>query len=108
MSKIPRALSPGEEAMALHLRAEKILFIREYRFHKERKWRFDFVLPKSRIAIEIEGGIWKRGAHTRGKGFEEDAEKYNAAAKLGFLVLRYSTDMVLAGQAINDVLEMLR
>ena len=106
--RIPKPLSPGEEAFALHLRAEKIVFIREYRFHPERKWRLDFVLPVSRIAIEIEGGIWRGGAHVRGKGFEEDCEKANAVAKCGFKLLRYSTAMVLRGDAINDVLEILK
>jgi hypothetical protein len=30
------------------------------------------------------------------------------AVKLGWSVLRYSTDMVLAGDAINDILELVR
>jgi very-short-patch-repair endonuclease len=59
------------------------------------------------IAVEIEGGVFTSGGHSRGKGYEKDCEKYNAAVKLGWRVLRYSTDMVLAGTAINDVLEIL-
>ena len=49
MSKIPKALSPGEEALQLHLRAEKVLFICEYEFCPGRKWRFDFVLTGDAI-----------------------------------------------------------
>ena len=109
---IPKALSPGEEAFSLHCRAEGIPVCREYRFDPIRKWRFDFAIypNDAKIAVEIEGGIFSRvaGAHTRGKHFESDCEKYNTAVKLGWRVLRYSTDMVLAGTAINDVLEALK
>jgi very-short-patch-repair endonuclease len=111
VSKIPKALSPGEEALQLHLRAEKVLFICEYEFCPGRKWRFDFVLTGEehrKIGIEIEGGVWSGGRHTRGKPFERDCEKHNMAVKLGWSVLRYSTDMVLAGDAINDILELVR
>ena len=107
--RIPKPLSPGEEAFALHLRAEKIVFIREYQFHPTRKWRFDFVFPERFLAVEIEGvtrGIGSR--HQRTEGLVKDAEKYNAAAKLGWRVLRYTSRMVLRGDAINDVLEILK
>ena len=41
-------------------------------------------------------------------GFSKDMDKYNAAAKLGWRVLRYTTHMAVRGDAINDVLELLR
>lgn len=104
----PKALSKGEAAFALHCRAEGLKPIPEYRLDVERKWRFDFAFPDEMIAVEIEGGIWSGGRHTRGKGFELDCAKYNYAAKLGWRVLRYSTGMVTAGTAINDVLEALK
>ncbi len=103
-----KKLSPGEEAFALHCRAEDLHPERECQFHPERKWRFDFAFHKPMIAVEIEGGIWNAGRHNRGSSFEKDAEKYNAAAKLGWRVMRYSTEMVMRGEAINDVLEVLR
>jgi len=101
---IPKPLSPGEEAFALHCRAEKIVVDREYLFHPTRKWRFDFIVHGTMIAIEIEG----RGRHQSFSGFEADAEKYNAAAKLGWRVLRYTPAMVMRGDAINDLLEILK
>ncbi len=30
---------------------------REYRFHRERRWRFDFAWPDYKVAVEVEGGI---------------------------------------------------
>ena len=105
MSKIPQPGSPGEEAFALHCRAEDISSPkREYLFHRERKWRFDFAWPHFLLAVEVEG----RGRHQSFGGFEKDAEKYNAAAKLGWRVLRYTPAMIMRGDAINDVLEILR
>jgi hypothetical protein len=67
--------------------------VEEYRFHPERKWRFDRALPDKLIAIEIEGGIHSGGRHTRGKGFTGDCEKYNQAVLLGWRVFRFTSDM---------------
>jgi len=60
----------------------------EYRFASPRRWRFDYAWPKYLVALEVEGGVWIRGRHTRGSGFLKDMEKYNAAASRGWLVLR--------------------
>lgn len=61
----------------------------EYTFHPKRKWRFDFAWKKAQLCVEMEGGIWSRGRHVRGQGYIDDMEKYNAAALLGWCVLRY-------------------
>jgi len=108
MSKIPRPLSPGEETLALHLRAHEIAFVREYEFARPRKYRFDFAFPDKKIAIEIDGGTkFGQSRHSRGKGYEDDCTKLNTAVKMGWAVLRYTTEMVERGDAINDVLEAM-
>lgn len=98
-----KTLSPGEEAFSLHCRVEHLNPEREFYFAKPRQWRFDFAFPAIKLAIEIEGGTWSGGRHSRGSGMETDMEKYNTAAMLGWHVLRYSTGMVKAGTAINEV-----
>jgi very-short-patch-repair endonuclease len=55
-----------------------------------RKWRFDYAILDHKIAIEIEGGVWIGGRHTRGSGFVKDMEKYNKAAVIGWRVLRFT------------------
>jgi very-short-patch-repair endonuclease len=100
-------LSPGEEAFALHCRAEKLQPVREFRFHPERKWRFDFAFLQHGLAVEIEGGAWNAGRHTRGSGFEADCRKYAEAAMLGWRVMRFSTQMVMSGEAIDFVLKFV-
>jgi very-short-patch-repair endonuclease len=72
----------------------------EFKFHPDRKWRFDFAWPHARIALEIEGGVWTGGRHTRGSGFLRDMDKYNAAGILGWRVFRATPQQVKNGQAI--------
>lgn len=69
-------------------RTEGLTVVREYEFHPQRKWRFDYALPRERIALEVEGGVWQYGRHNRAAGFLGDMDKYNAAAVLGWRVLR--------------------
>lgn len=61
----------------------------EYRFHEARKWRFDYAWPERKIAVEIDGGVFVQGRHNRGAGYRKDTEKLNAAAELGWRVMRY-------------------
>jgi len=62
----------------------------EYRFHPVRRFRFDVAWPDNQIAVELEGGIYSGGRHSRGKGFQNDCHKYNLAAECGWTVLRYT------------------
>lgn len=101
-----KLLSKGEEAFALHCRVENIAVVRELCFHPKRRWRFDFAIPDRMIAIEIEGGA--NGRHQRIGGFIRDCYKYNAAAKLGWRVFRYTTAMVMSGEAINEIMELVK
>lgn len=92
--------SIAELLLAKHLKELGISFEREWRFHPQRKWRFDFALctvnrdiPTS-YAIEIDGGIWTNGRHTRGKGFEADLRKLNEALRFGWNVIRFTPNMI--------------
>lgn len=101
-------LSPGEEEFALHCRAYGLTPVREYRFTPTRKFKFDFAWPDLMLAVEIEGGTrFGRSRHSRGDGFERDCVKYNLAALEGWKVLRFTTQMVHSGEAINTVREVL-
>jgi hypothetical protein len=73
--------------------------VAEYRFHPRRRWRFDWAWPSARVALEIEGGAWTQGRHTRGKGFVADMEKYNAATLAGWRVLRVTPQQFENGEA---------
>lgn len=75
----------------------------EYRFAPPRRWRFDWSWPSSRVALEIEGGVWTRGRHTRGTGFLKDMEKYNEAGARGWIVLRCTPDGVLSSATLDYI-----
>ncbi len=73
----------------------------EYRFHPTRKWRFDagwdLLFAHALIAIEVHGGAFSKGRHTRGKGFSDDCEKMATAAAMGWRVLPVTTEQLEAG-----------
>lgn len=96
-----------EAKLARELKTLKIKFEQEFYFHPERKWRADFHLIDKKILVEVEGGIWSGGRHTRGKGYIGDMEKYNAATMMGFQVIRFSTDQVKSGHAIQQLEKMV-
>ncbi|HXG10564.1 MAG TPA: hypothetical protein VNK04_12450 [Gemmataceae bacterium] len=82
--------------------------VREYRFAPPRFWRFDYAWPAERIALEVEGGIWVRGRHVRGRGYEADLTKYNEATLAGWTVLRVTPAMLADGRALAWLERALR
>lgn len=62
----------------------------EWQFHATRGWQFDYAWPLHLVALEIEGGIWKKGggAHSHPLNIVRDCEKYSEAAILGWRILR--------------------
>lgn len=80
----------------------------EYRFHPARRWRFDLAWPDARLGVEVEGGIWTSGRHSRGEGFEADCAKYNEAVLAGWRVLRVTPAMIEDGRALAWIERALR
>jgi very-short-patch-repair endonuclease len=82
--------------------------IPEYKFDAVRKWRFDFAYPEYKLGIELDGGVFTQGRHTRGVGFINDCEKLNAATMQGWRVLRYTQNTLSnAIPQINAIIELL-
>jgi very-short-patch-repair endonuclease len=80
----------------------------EHKFHPTRKWRFDFAHIEKRVAIEIEGGTWMQGGHSRGRGYQEDCEKYNEAVRLGWRVFRLTGKMITVQNVGNIIAEVIK
>lgn len=101
--------SRAVDLFQIHMRELGLSLIREYKFHPNRKWAFDFALAcgksdvlggrRLKVGFEIDGGVYSRGRHTRGAGYEEDIRKYTEAMILGWQVIRFSTGMVDSGEA---------
>ena len=75
--------------------------VKEYRFHPQRRWRFDYALPEHKIALEVEGGVWTGGRHTRPQGFLGDIEKYNTATLMGWRVFRTTPEELVRSATLN-------
>lgn len=84
-------------------------YVKEHVFHTTRKWRFDYAWLDLKVALEIHGGVFTNGRHTRGKGFSEDKVKMNSAQLLGWIVIEATTAQVKNGQMlswINEAIEV--
>ena len=85
----------------------------EYKFHPDRKWRFDFCFRQNPddsrywLALEVEGAIWMNpskqsmGSHVRPKHFVKDMEKYNEAAALGYRLIRVEPKDLCTQDTVN-------
>lgn len=79
----------------------------EFQFHPKRKWKFDYAWEEYKIALEVEGGIFTGGRHTRPKGFIGDMEKYNSAAVLGWRIIRVQPKELETKKTIDLLKEIL-
>lgn len=97
-------MSALEDLLVFQLRAVKVPApVREFRFAPPRRWRFDLAWPDRRIAVEVQGGVWTAGRHTRGRGAEADAEKLSCAAVGGWRVLLVTRTHIESGAAVRWV-----
>lgn len=79
----------------------------QFRFHPARRWRFDLAFESQKLAVEIDGGVYVGGGHTRGAQFERDREKDAEAMLLGWRVLRVTPRHVKDGRALRWIMEAL-
>lgn len=91
-----RGASPLERDFALRWATLKHApeLRREFCWSRRRQWRFDFAHPGSKVAIELDGGIWRgtKGAHG-GRGAIRDREKDFDAIMDGWAVIRLTPEM---------------
>lgn len=85
-------------------------FERQHQFALPREWRIDFAWLDLRLAVEIQGGIWRKsgGAHSHPTNIVRNITKYNALAALGWRLLQFPTDDVQSGSALLYTMTVLR
>src|SRR4029077_13770481 len=82
--------------------------VMQHKFHPTRKWRWDFSWPDQLLAVEIQGGAFWGGRHTRGAEQAKDYEKQREAVKLGWRVLPFNTkDLDDVVSVVECVVELL-
>lgn len=97
----------------------RVNIVAELQFAPPRKFRFDYAIPSVFLAIEVDGGAFKRrtyrnkkgelittigGRHNSGIGFLKDMEKLNLATMMGWRILRFTP----AQLCTNVTIEMIR
>lgn len=73
-----------------------------------RRYRFDFAYLEARLAVEVSGQIWHKGAHTSGRGVTRDAAKANELACIGWRLLVFTPEMIADGTARDFTRRALR
>jgi very-short-patch-repair endonuclease len=97
-------INTGEEAFIFWCNAMKLARpVRNFRFHKTRKFEIDFAWPSLRIGVEIQGGVWTRGAHGRPANIIRDMVKHNLLLDMGWRVYHYTPSEVISGLAVQHV-----
>jgi len=106
--------STAELTLEAQLSQAGIAFEREFRFDPTRRWRADFRIPNHdthefhmSILVEIDGGAYVNGRHSRGAGVEADCEKTSAAAILGYRVIRLTPKQVEDGRGLEWIRQAL-
>jgi hypothetical protein len=74
----------------LTLKSLNIEFVKEYKFHPSRRWKFDYAIPDKKLAIEYNGIFSNKSRHLTVTGYSGDMEKINQAQLLGWRVLQYT------------------
>lgn len=101
--------SPLYDAFTLTVKSELgMVCVKEFRFHQERRWRFDYAFPEYKVALEVEGGVWTGGRHTSPRGFLNDIEKYNTATLLGWKVLRTTPEKLYSMSTLSMIKEICK
>lgn len=82
--------------------------VAEHRFAPPRKWRFDYCWLDRKLALEVQGGLFVEGRHSRGAALLKEHEKLNAAAALGWRVTFTTPSAVTSGETMLWLEPMLR
>ena len=80
---------------------------REKEFIKGRKFRADFLWRKQRVIAEVNGGTFRRMAHSTGEGIHRDYEKGDLATLAGWRYLNFDRKMIEDGFAIECLRKVL-
>lgn len=91
-----------ETALLFQIRAVKLPEpVRQFKPLVDRRYRCDFAFPDHNLLVEVDGGGFVSGRHTRGKGFEADCERRNLLTLAGYRTLHVTGKHIDSGEAIG-------
>ena len=77
--------------------------VEEYKFHPTRMWRMDRAWPSQKVYVEVQGGIFARGRHSRPKGQINDMEKISEASIMGWRPILVCSLEIKNGEAVDRI-----
>ena len=75
---------------------------------RSKRYRLDFAHTDSRTGIEIQGGVYMRGRHVTGSGYERDCRKYNLAYTSGWTIFLLTSTMAKDSFWLSLIAEHVR
>lgn len=81
-----------------------LTLLKEHKFSKKRKFRFDFAIEEHKIGIEYQGLMSNKSGHTTLLGYTVDTEKNSLALSEGWRVLTFT---VINYQTVIQKIESL-
>ena len=97
-----------EELLACQIRDAAVpVPKREHCCVSSRGFRWDFAWPELMLAVEVQGQIWSKGAHSSGVGILRDHEKHNLATVAGWRVLYASGNTIRTGEFFKYLLQII-
>lgn len=105
----PRKRNEHEEQLLEQMLEAKLPTpIREYALIPGRRFRADFAWPMFRVAVEVQGGIFRRGggAHSRPGKIMQDMEKHRLATLYDWRLFPVATHHIPNGQALTLIIEL--
>ena len=107
-SRLPKPPSALEAEFALQLRAHGVTgWTREFQAIPTRRFRLDFAWPDQKVGVELDGGTWSNGRHSRGKGYDSDCEKLALLQLAGWTIFKATATHLKDGSTIRWTMEAL-
>lgn len=78
---------------------------RQYRHNHKRKWKWDFKIGD--VLVDVQGGTFIRGGHSRGIGQDKDYEKWNDAVLMGYRPLLFGTQAMKDPDACAEMIAIV-
>lgn len=101
----------AQDLLGFQLTVAGVRYESEYHWDTKTKRRADFALMavSGQVwLVEVDGGLFVNGGHTRGAARERDYERDAEAMMLGFRVLRVSPRQVKQGKALLWIQKLLK
>lgn len=74
---------------------------------RSKRYKADFAHPESRLLIEVDGCVWKPGAHNSGPGRIRDCRKDALAVMSGWRVIRLAGEEMITTEWVQAIGESI-